>query len=115
VCNSFDVFDGGRCASQNIFSSSTGAAKAAGKGLPPVNGKLTGTAFRVPTPNASVVDLTRRLEKGANFADTVAAMKESAAGDRMASWTDEEVVSTDFVAASQAFVQVGLPALAVRL
>jgi len=90
---------GGRCASQNIIPSATGAAKAVGKVLPSVNGKLTGMAFRVPTPDVSVVDLTCRLEKGAKYDDIVAAIKEAAAGDMagVLDWTDEEVVSTDFV------------------
>jgi len=90
---------GGRCASQNIIPSSTGAAKAVGKCLPEMNGKLTGMAFRVPTPDVSVVDLTCRLEKPAKYADIVAAVKEAAAGDMkgILDWTDEEVVSTDFV------------------
>merc|ERR1712087_312474 len=90
---------GGRCASQNIIPSSTGAAKAVGKVLPSVNGKLTGMAFRVPTPDVSVVDLTCRLEKPAKYEDIVAAVKEYAAGDMkgVLDWTDEEVVSTDFV------------------
>merc|ERR1711870_75764 len=66
---------GGRCASENIIPSSTGAAKAVGKVLPSVNGKLTGMAFRVPTPDVSVVDLTCRLEKGAKYEDIVAAVK----------------------------------------
>jgi len=90
---------GGRCASQNIIPSSTGAAKAVGKCLPAVNGKLTGMAFRVPTPDVSVVDLTCRLEKPAKYDDIVAAVKEAAAGDMkgVLDWTDEEVVSTDFV------------------
>merc|ERR1712151_298196 len=90
---------GGRCASQNIIPSSTGAAKAVGKCLPSVNGKLTGMAFRVPTPDVSVVDLTCRLEKPAKYDDIVAAVKEYAAGDMkgVLDWTDEEVVSTDFV------------------
>jgi len=90
---------GGRCASQNIIPSSTGAAKAVGKVLPAVNGKLTGMAFRVPTPDVSVVDLTCRLEKPAKYEEIVAAMKEAAAGDMkgVLDVTDEEVVSTDFV------------------
>merc|ERR1711939_985714 len=90
---------GGRCASQNIIPSSTGAAKAVGKCYPVVNGKLTGMAFRVPTPDVSVVDLTVRLEKPAKYDDIVAAVKEFAAGDMkgVLDWTDEEVVSTDFV------------------
>merc|ERR1711981_1198923 len=89
---------GGRCASQNIIPSSTGAAKAVGKCLPALNGKLTGMAFRVPTPDVSVVDLTCRLEKGAKYDDIVAAIKEAAGGDMkgILDWTDEEVVSTDF-------------------
>jgi len=90
---------GGRCASQNIIPSSTGAAKAVGKVMPELNGKLTGMAFRVPTPDVSVVDLTCRLEKPASYDDIVAAIKEAAAGDMkgVLDWTDEEVVSTDFV------------------
>merc|ERR1711870_20256 len=79
--------------------SSTGAAKAVGKCLPAVNGKLTGMAFRVPTPDVSVVDLTCRLEKPAKYSEIVDAVKSYAAGDMMGilDWTDEEVVSTDFV------------------
>jgi len=90
---------GGRCASQNIIPSSTGAAKAVGKCLPALNGKLTGMAFRVPTPDVSVVDLTCTLDKPAKYADIVAAVKEAAAGDMkgVLDWTEDEVVSTDFV------------------
>merc|ERR1712039_825499 len=90
---------GGRCASQNIIPSSTGAAKAVGKVMPAVNGKLTGMAFRVPTPDVSVVDLTCRLEKPAKYDEIVAAVKEAAAGPMagVLDWTDDEVVSTDFV------------------
>merc|ERR1712070_726715 len=90
---------GGRCASQNIIPSSTGAAKAVGKCYPAVNGKLTGMAFRVPTPDVSVVDLTVRLQKEATYDDIMAALK-SASENEMSGvldWTDEEVVSTDFV------------------
>merc|ERR1711971_154423 len=90
---------GGRCASENIIPSSTGAAKAVGKVIPAVNGKLTGMAFRVPVPDVSVVDLTCRLEKPAKYDDIVAAVKEAAAGDMkgILGVTDEEVVSTDFI------------------
>jgi len=90
---------GGRCASQNIIPSSTGAAKAVGKCYPKLNGKLTGMAFRVPTPDVSVVDLTCRLEKPAKYDDIVAAIKEAAAGEMagVLDWTEDEVVSTDFV------------------
>merc|ERR1712066_1193171 len=68
-------------------------------GLPELNGKLTGMAFRVPTPDVSVVDLTVRLDKPAKYADIVAAVKEAAAGDMkgVLDWIDEEAVSTDFV------------------
>merc|ERR1712048_784931 len=90
---------GGRCASQNIIPSSTGAAKAVGKCYPAVDGKLTGMAFRITTPDVSVVDLTCRLEKGAKMDEIVAKIKEAAAGPMkgVLDWTDEEVVSTDFI------------------
>mmetsp|Transcript_38798 Transcript_38798/g.84980 ORF Transcript_38798/g.84980 Transcript_38798/m.84980 type:complete len:344 (+) Transcript_38798:68-1099(+) len=90
---------GGRCASQNIIPSSTGAAKAVGKCLPAVNGKLTGMAFRVPVPDVSVVDLTCRIERPATLEAIVDAIKEAAAGPMQGilDWTDEEVVSTDFI------------------
>merc|ERR1712226_1264645 len=90
---------GGRCASQNIIPSSTGAAKAVGKVCPQLDGKLTGMAFRVPTPDVSVVDLTVRLARPAKYAEIVDAIKESAAGDMAGylDWTEDEVVSTDFV------------------
>merc|ERR1712058_160096 len=71
---------GGRCASQNIIPSSTGAAKAVGKCLPALNGKLTGMAFRVPTPDVSVVDLTVRLEKEATYEQICAKIKEASEG-----------------------------------
>lgn len=71
---------GGRTAAQNIIPSSTGAAKAVGKVIPALNGKLTGMSMRVPTANVSVVDLTARLEKGATYDDIKAAVKEAANG-----------------------------------
>merc|ERR1712224_1075482 len=76
-----------------------GAAKAVGKVIPSLNGKLTGMAFRVPTPDVSVVDLTCKLEKEASMDDIVAAIKEASEGPMkgILSWTDEEVVSQDFV------------------
>jgi len=90
---------GGRCASQNIIPSATGAAKAVGKVIPSLNGKLTGMAFRVPTPDVSVVDLTCKIEKEASYDEIVAAIKEASETSMkgVLSWTDDEVVSTDFI------------------
>ncbi|EKT63669.1 glyceraldehyde-3-phosphate dehydrogenase [Providencia burhodogranariea] len=89
---------GGRGASQNIIPSSTGAAKAVGKVIPELNGKLTGMSFRVPTPNVSVVDLTVRLEKPATYAQICDAIKDAAAGELkgVLGYTEDDVVSTDF-------------------
>ncbi len=90
---------GGRGILENIIPSSTGAAKAVGVVLPELNGKLTGMAFRVPTSDVSVVDLTVELEKDASYEDICKAMKAaSESGDmsRTLSYTDEKVVSTDF-------------------
>merc|ERR1719399_2571615 len=80
---------GGRCASQNIIPSSTGAAKAVGKCLPALNGKLTGMAFRVPTPDVSVVDLTK-LEKEASIVDIKAGIALNKTFVKLISWYDNE-------------------------
>jgi len=90
---------GGRGILENIIPSSTGAAKAVGKVLPELNGKLTGMAFRVPTSDVSVVDLTCELSKEASYDDICAAMKVASESGDLAGvlgYTDEKVVSTDF-------------------
>jgi glyceraldehyde 3-phosphate dehydrogenase len=90
---------GGRAGCYNIIPSSTGAAKAVGKVIPELNGKLTGMSFRVPTINVSVVDLTCRLEKGASY-KTVCAAIEAASKGKMAGilgYTNEDIVSSDFI------------------
>lgn len=90
---------GGRTAAQNIIPSSTGAAKAVGKVIPELNGKLTGMALRVPTANVSVVDLTCRIEKSATYEDIKTAIKEAANGDLkgILSYTEDEIVSSDLI------------------
>ncbi|KAB2096300.1 hypothetical protein ERO13_A01G098600v2 [Gossypium hirsutum] len=97
---------GGRGAGQNIIPSSTGAAKAVGKVLPQLNGKLTGMAFRVPTPNVSVVDLTCRLQKSASYEDVKAVIKYAAVGplNGILGYTEEDVVSNDFVGDSRSSI-----------
>ncbi|KAK6930873.1 Glyceraldehyde 3-phosphate dehydrogenase, NAD(P) binding domain [Dillenia turbinata] len=97
---------GGRAASFNIIPSSTGAAKAVGKVLPALNGKLTGMAFRVPTVNVSVVDLTVRLEKSATYDQIKAAIKEASETDLkgILGYVEEDLVSTDFVGDSRSSI-----------
>ncbi len=89
---------GGRGASQNIIPSSTGAAKAVTLVIPDLKGKLTGMAFRVPTPNVSVVDLTFKTAKATSYEEICAAMKAASEGPMkgILGYTDEEVVSSDF-------------------
>ena len=90
---------GGRAAAGNIIPSSTGAAKAVGKVIPELNGKLTGMAFRVPTLDVSVVDLTVNLAKPATYAEICAAMKEASEGELkgVLGYVEEDVVSSDFL------------------
>ena len=90
---------GGRAAAGNIIPSSTGAAKAVGLVLPAVKGKLTGMAFRVPTLDVSVVDLTVKTEKATTYEEICAKMKEASEGSMkgILGYTDEEVVSSDFI------------------
>ncbi|KAI7898945.1 glyceraldehyde-3-phosphate dehydrogenase 1 [Cokeromyces recurvatus] len=97
---------GGRGASANIIPSSTGAAKAVGKVIPELNGKLTGMAFRVPTPDVSVVDLTVRLEKPTSYDEIKAAIKRASEGDLkgILGYTTDEVVSTDFVGSKESSI-----------
>ena len=90
---------GGRGGFQNIIPSSTGAAKAVGKIIPELNGKLTGMSLRVPTPDVSVVDLTVRLEKSASYEEIMQAMKDASKGEMkgILGYTEDDVVSTDFL------------------
>jgi glyceraldehyde 3-phosphate dehydrogenase len=90
---------GGRGAGQNIIPASTGAAKAVGLAMPQLKGKLTGMAFRIPTPDVSVVDLTFRTAKPTSYKEICAAMKEASEGSLkgILGYTEDEVVSTDFL------------------
>jgi glyceraldehyde 3-phosphate dehydrogenase len=90
---------GGRGAAQNIIPSSTGAAKAVGKVIPDLNGKLTGMSMRVPTANVSVVDLTARIEKGASYDEIKQVIQDAANGPLkgILAYTEDEVVSSDMI------------------
>lgn len=96
--NSKKDWRSGRAASGNIIPSTTGAAKAVGKVIPELKGKLTGMSMRIPSADVSIVDLTCRLEKGASYEEICAAVKEAAEGSMagVMAYTDEEVVSSDF-------------------
>ncbi|XP_076472440.1 uncharacterized protein LOC143301895 [Babylonia areolata] len=97
---------GGRGAAQNIIPSTTGAAKAVGKVIPDLNGKLTGMAFRVPTPDVSVVDLTAKLKTGTNYDAIRSAIKEAVAGPMkgIMDYTEDMVVSTDLLGDSHSSI-----------
>ena len=97
---------GGRSALTNIIPSSTGAAKAVGKVIPELNGKLTGMSFRIPTADVSVVDLTVRTKKAATWAEVKAALKHASENELkgILGYTDEAVVSQDFVSESRTSV-----------
>ncbi|KAG9517771.1 glyceraldehyde-3-phosphate dehydrogenase, partial [Aureobasidium melanogenum] len=97
---------GGRAAAQNIIPSSTGAAKAVGKVIPQLNGKLTGMSMRVPTANVSVVDLTARLEKGASYETIKKAIKEASEGELkgILGYTEDDIVSSDMCGANESSI-----------
>jgi glyceraldehyde 3-phosphate dehydrogenase len=99
-------FRGGRGAAQNIIPASTGAAKAVTLVLPELKGKLTGMAFRVPTPDVSVVDLTFRTEKATSYQEICAAMKKASEGEMkgILGYTEDEVVSADFTGDSHSSI-----------
>lgn len=98
---------GGRGAAANIIPSSTGAAKAVGKVIPSLNGKLTGMSFRIPTSDVSVVDLVVRLEKGASYDEIKNVVKKASESQELKGilgYTDDEVVSTDFLGSTESSV-----------
>jgi glyceraldehyde 3-phosphate dehydrogenase len=97
---------GGRAAAQNIIPSSTGAAKAVGKVIPELNGKLTGMSMRVPTANVSVVDLTVRLEKAASYETIKKALKDASEGELkgILGYTEDEIVSSDMCGANESSI-----------
>lgn len=97
---------GGRTAALNIIPSGTGAAKAVGLVIPEVQGKLTGMAFRVPTPTVSVVDLTVRTEKATSYEEICAAMKAAAEGPLkgILEYTEDQVVSSDFIGSASSSI-----------
>ena len=97
---------GGRAAFANIIPSSTGAAKAVGKVIPALNGKLTGMSFRVPTANVSVVDLTVNLNKGASYDDIKKTVKAASEGPMkgILGYTEDDVVSSDFIGQTETSV-----------
>jgi len=97
---------GGRSVNNNIIPSSTGAAKAVGKVIPTLNGKLTGLSFRVPTLDVSVVDLVVRLEKDATYEDIKTAVKEASTGPLkgIVGYTEDSVVSTDFIGSTESAI-----------
>ncbi len=96
----------GRAASYNIIPASTGAAKAVGKVIPELNGKLTGMAFRVPTADVSVVDLTVRLEKAVSTEELMQTIKDASSGNMngILDWTEEPLVSSDFIGNSNSSI-----------
>ncbi|CAK9786815.1 glyceraldehyde 3-phosphate dehydrogenase [Cutaneotrichosporon oleaginosum] len=105
---------GGRGAAANIIPSSTGAAKAVGKVIPSLNGKLTGMSFRIPTSDVSVVDLVVRLEKGASYDQIKEVIKKASEGELkgILGYTEDEVVSTDFLGSTESSVfdaKAGIP------
>jgi len=106
----------GRTAAQNIIPASTGAAKAVGKVIPELNGKLTGMAFRVPVPDVSVVDLTCRLKKSTTMDDIKAAVKKASESSMkgILKYCDEQVVSSDFIGESNSSIFDSLAGIALN-